>query len=111
MLSPRGHATCNGQHNRCTVIAQIFVRDLISYNYFIILAESTKFSSMRKPYTYTRVSDTALAARKFLAYENQQTLEYEIFTLTKISAITVNDFCSTSSTRCSYARIFSRSWR
>ena len=71
-----------------TVIAQIFVRDLISYiSYF--LAESTKFSSTRKPYTYTSVSDTTLAVRTFLAYENQQMLEYEIFTRTKISAITV----------------------
>ena len=37
----------------------------------------------------TSVSDTTVAVRKFLAYESWQTLEYEIFTRTKISAITV----------------------
>ena len=46
-------------------------------------------SSIRKPYTYACVSDTTVAVRKFLAYESWQTLEYEIFTRTKISAITV----------------------
>ena len=65
-------------------------RTRFNFVYFVLLAESTKFSSIRKPYTYTSVSDTALAVRKFLAYENQQTLEYEIFTSTKISAITVH---------------------
>ena len=60
-----------------------------NFVYFVLLAESTKFISIRKPYTYTSVSNTALAVRKFLAYENQQTLEYEIFTRMKISAITV----------------------
>ena len=57
--------------------------------YFVLLVESTKFSSTRKPYTYTSVSDTTVAVRKFLAYESRQTLEYEIFTCMKISAITV----------------------
>ena len=52
--------------------------------YFVPLAESTKFSSIRKPYTYTSVSDTTVAVRKiysvrklanarvrnFYAYEN-----------------------------------------
>ena len=56
---------------------------------FVLLAESTKFSSIRKPYTYTSVSDSAFAVRKFLAYESRQTQEYEIFARTKISAITV----------------------
>ena len=54
-----------------------------------VLAESTKFSSIRKPYTYTSASDTTVAVRKFLAYESRQTRQYEIFTHTKISAITV----------------------
>ena len=56
---------------------------------FVLLAESTKFSSIRKPFTCTSVSDTTVAVRKFLAYESWQTLEYEIFTRTEISAITV----------------------
>ena len=49
-----------------------------------------KFSSIRKPYTYACVSDTTIAVQKFLAYESQQMLEYEIFTRTKFSAITVD---------------------
>ena len=63
-----------------------------NFVYFILLAGSTKFSSIRKPYTYTSVSDTTVAIRKFLVYENWQMLEYEIFTPTKISAITVDVF-------------------
>ena len=31
-----------------------------NFVYFVLLAESTKFSSIRKPYTYTSVSDTFL---------------------------------------------------
>ena len=39
---------------------------------------------------YTNVCDTILAVRKFVAYElRSQIQEYEIFTRTKISAITV----------------------
>ena len=64
-------------------------RTQFNFVYFVLLAQSTKFSSIRKPYTYTSVSDTSVAVRKFLAYESRQTLEYEIFTCTKISAITV----------------------
>ena len=64
-------------------------RTQFNFVYFVLLAESTKFSSIRKRYTYTSVSDTTIAVRKFLAYESWQTLEYEIFTRTKISAITV----------------------
>ena len=64
-------------------------RTRFNFVYFVLLAESTKFSSIRKPYTYTSVSDTTVAVRKFIAYESRQTLEYEIFTRTKISAITV----------------------
>ena len=67
-------------------------RTRFNFVYFVLLAESTKFSSIRKPYTYTSVSDTTVAVRKFLAYESRQTLEYEIFTRTKISAITVIKF-------------------
>ena len=55
---------------------------------FVLLAESTKISSIRKPCTYTSECDTALKVRKFIEYESSPTLEYEIFTRTKISAIT-----------------------
>ena len=60
-----------------------------NFVFFVLLAESTKFYSIRKTYTYTSVCDTTLAVRKFVAYESPLTLEYEIFTRTKISAITV----------------------
>ena len=63
-----------------------------NFVYFVLLAESTKFSSVRKPYTNTSVSDTTVAVRKFLAYGSRQTLEYEFFLRTKISAITVPTF-------------------
>ena len=74
-----------------TVIAQIFVRDLISYiSYFWRKVWNlVVYENHTKPYTYTSVSYTTVAVRKFLAYESQQTQEYEIFTRTKISAITV----------------------
>ena len=65
-------------------------RTRFNFVYFVLLAESTKFSSIRKPCTYQCVSDTTVAVRKFLAYESRQTQEYEIFTRTKISAITVS---------------------
>ena len=64
-------------------------RTRFNFVYFVLLAGCTKFSSIRKPHTYTSVSDTTVAVRKFLAYESWQTREYEIFTRTKISAITV----------------------
>ena len=64
-------------------------RTRFNFVYFVLLAESTKFSSIRKPYTYACVSDTTVAVRNFLGYESWQTLEYEIFTRTKICAITV----------------------
>ena len=69
-------------------------RTRFNFVYFILLAESTKFSSVRKPYTYTSVSDTTVAVRKFLGYESRQTLEYEIISRTKISAITVAQMLS-----------------
>ena len=78
-LSSQSYAYCN----------RTKFRTRFNFVYFVLLAESTKFSSIRKPYTYTSVSDTTVAVRKFLAYESWQTLEYEIFTRTKISAITV----------------------
>ena len=56
---------------------------------FVLSVESTKFGSIRKPCTYNSVCDTVLAVRKFIAYESSRALEYEIFTRTKISAITV----------------------
>ena len=62
-----------------------------NFVYFVLLAESTKFSSTRKPCPYTNVCDTTVAVRKLIAYESSRTLEYEIFTRTKISAITVID--------------------
>ena len=61
-----------------------FVRDLISYiSYFF--AESTKFSSIRKPYTYTNVSYTTLrctkinSVRKFANARVRTFYAYEIF--------------------------------
>ena len=86
-----------------TEIAHYF-RTRFNFVYFVLLAESAKFSSIRKPYTYTSVSDTTVAVRKFLAYESRQTLEYEIFTRMKISAITVHWTDQSSSlTRNNYA--------
>ena len=64
-------------------------RTRFNFVYFVLLAESTKFSSILKQRTHTSVCDTALAVRKLIAYESSRTLEYEIFTRTKISAITV----------------------
>ena len=58
---------------------------------FVLSAESTKFNSMWKPCTYNSVCATFLAVQKFIAYDSSQTLEYEIFTRTKISAITVDN--------------------
>ena len=42
---------------------------------------------------YDSVCDTALAVRICIAYESSRTLEYEIFTRTKISAIAVHVTC------------------
>ena len=64
-------------------------RTRFNFVLFVLSAESTKFSSIRKPCTYNSVCDTVLAVRKCIANESSQTLEYEIFTRTKISAITV----------------------
>ena len=50
-----------------------------NFVHFVLLAKSTKISSIRKPCTYTSVCDTALKVRKFIAYESSRTLEYEIF--------------------------------
>ena len=77
-------------------------RTRFNFVYFVLLAESTKFSSVRKPYTYTSVSDTTVAVRKFLAYESRQTLEYEFFSRTKISAITVSARCTNRLTNHNY---------
>ena len=83
-FSAWGQSSCQNYCNRTNF------RTRFNFVYFVLLTESTKFSSIRKPYTYACVSDTTVAVRKFLAYESWQTLEYEIFTRTKISAITVN---------------------
>ena len=64
-------------------------RTRFNFVLFVLSAESTKFSCTRKPCTYNSVCDTVLAVRKFIAYESLRTLEYEIFTRTKFSAITV----------------------
>ena len=63
------------------------------FAYFVLLAESTKvrnFSRIRKPCMYRSECDTALTERKFIAYKSSRTLEYEIFTGTKL-------FCDYSS--------------
>ena len=67
-----------------TVIAEIFVHDLISY-----IRTFNVWLKVRKPCTYTSVSENALAVRKFRAYKRSCTPENEIFTRTKISAISV----------------------
>ena len=54
-------------------------RTRFNFVYFVLLAESTKFSSIRKLCTHTSVYDIALAVRKFIAYESSRALEYEIF--------------------------------
>ena len=64
-------------------------RTQFNFVHFVLLAVSTKISSIRKPFTYTSVRDTALEVQKCIAYESLRTLKYEIFTRTKISAITV----------------------
>ena len=51
--------------------------------FFVLLAESTKFCSIRNPFTCTSVCDSALAVRRFIAYESPQTLEYEMFMRSK----------------------------
>ena len=66
----------------------------VNFVYFILLAESTKISSIQKPCSYTKICDTALEVRKFIACESLQTLECEIFTHMKIFAITVLPFTS-----------------
>ena len=64
-------------------------RTRFNFVYFVLLAESTTFSSIRKLCTHTSVCDIVVAVRKFIAYESSRAQEYEIFTRTKISAITV----------------------
>ena len=81
-------------------------RAQFNFVYFVLLAERTKFCSIRIPCTYTRVCSPALAVWKFIAYESLRTLEYEIFTRMKISAITV----CIKSEHCSYHAI-SRDWQ
>ena len=67
-------------------------RTRFNFVLFTLSAESTKCSSIRKPCKYNSVCDSALAVRKFTAYKSSRTLEYEIFTRAKISAITVSFF-------------------
>ena len=63
-----------------------------NFVFSVLLAESTKFCSIRKPYKYKSVCDTALAVHTFIAYESLRTLEYGSFMRTEISAITVPRF-------------------
>ena len=64
-----------------------------NFVYFVLLAESTKFSCIRKPCTLTSVCDTILAVRKLIAHESLRTLDYGILTHTKISMVTVASAC------------------
>ena len=64
-------------------------RARFNFIYFVLLAESTKISSIQKPWTYLSVSDNAFAERKIVVYENSPTPEYEMFMHAKISAIAV----------------------
>ena len=52
------------------------------------MAESTTFSSIRKPWSSASVYDTVLFVQIFTAQENSKTLDYEIFTCAKFSPIT-----------------------
>ena len=63
------------------IVATVFTEIFYGFNfvYFILLAESTKISSIQKLYTHTNVCDTALEVWKFMAYKSSQTLEYEMF--------------------------------
>ena len=85
-------------------------RTRFNFVYFVLLAGSTKFSSIWKPYMYTSVSDTTVAVRKFLAYESWQTLEYESFTRTKISAITVSKTRSGATSHSKHQNIHFDEW-
>ena len=72
-----------------TVIAEIFVRDLISYiSYFWLKVRNlVAYESYARIPVY--VTSPSLY-ENFIAYESSRVLEYKIFTRTKISAITVN---------------------
>ena len=54
-----------------------------NFVYFVLLAGSMKFRSIRKLYMYTSVSDTTVAVRKFLAYKSRQIPEYGFFRVRK----------------------------
>ena len=65
-------------------------RTQFNFVFFVLLAESTKFCCIWKPYMYTSICDTALAVRKFIAcVRNSTNARVRIFTRTKISSITV----------------------
>ena len=71
------------------VIAEIFIRGLLSFISYFLLKER-KISSTRKPYMCTIVYDAArFAVRKFIPYESSRALEYKIFMRSQISVITV----------------------
>ena len=67
----------------CTVVAKIFVRDLISYNLYSF-SESTKFSSIwNHARIQVHVTLSTLGVRKFITYQSWGKLENENFTLMK----------------------------
>ena len=82
------HTGWNKSKKTSTVIAENFVRDLISYiSYFWLKVRNlVAYESYARIPVYVTI---ALAVRKFIAHESSRALEYEIFTRTKISAITV----------------------
>ena len=72
-----------------TVIAEVFVRELISY---FRLKVRNFVAYKNDAHNYNSVCDTVLAVRKFIVYESSRTLEYKILTLLKFSSITVRDY-------------------
>ena len=69
---------CDSKNRKIKYCNRTNFRTRFNFVYFVLLAESTKFSGIRKPYTYACVSDTTFAVRKltnarvrnFYAYEN-----------------------------------------
>ena len=82
-----------------------YFRAQLNFVYFILLAESTKVSSIRKSWTHKIVCGTVLAVRKFNAYESSRTFECETFLrvrkFLRLQYLILNDntveFCSQAS--------------
>ena len=77
-LSPPPPPTHTHKHTHTYCNLRNF-RTRFNFVYFVLLAESTEFSSIGIPCTCTSVRDIGLAVRKFIVYESSRMLEYEIF--------------------------------